>query len=105
MEPDDPLCLCFHVSFRKIANYIRIEKPKRVSQIAECGGAGTGCGWCRPFLKTLFEHDAHPESRRESEVYGATLANRFPAAAEYGQRRSKYVKQRAPDSKDDRDAS
>ena len=55
MNPDDHVCLCFHVTRRKIVNYIRVERPRRVSQISECGGAGTGCGWCRPFLGRLFE--------------------------------------------------
>src|ERR687898_952893 len=55
MDPDDELCLCFHVTRRKVENFIRVERPRRVGQLAECFGAGTGCGWCRPFLKRLFE--------------------------------------------------
>ena len=55
MQPDDELCLCFHITKRKVTNYIRVEKPRRASQISECFGAGTGCGWCRPFLQRLFE--------------------------------------------------
>ena len=55
MQPDDELCLCFHVTRRKVANYLRIEKPQRVAQLSECYGAGTGCGWCRPFLERMFQ--------------------------------------------------
>ncbi|MBW3542583.1 MAG: (2Fe-2S)-binding protein [Planctomycetes bacterium] len=55
MELDDKICYCFHVSKRKILNYIRIHEPKVASQISDCGGAGTGCGWCVPFLKRYFE--------------------------------------------------
>ena len=44
MKPDDEVCLCFHITKRKIVNFIRVEKPKVVSQVAECGGAGTGYG-------------------------------------------------------------
>ena len=55
MELDDELCLCFHVTKRKVINYLRVERPQRESQLSECHGAGTGCGWCRPFLKKLFE--------------------------------------------------
>ncbi|MBI1904521.1 MAG: (2Fe-2S)-binding protein [Planctomycetia bacterium] len=55
MQPDDELCLCFHVTKRKVINFIRVTKPQRVSQIAECYGAGTGCGWCRPFLQRYFD--------------------------------------------------
>ena len=42
MELDDELCLCFHVTKRKVVNFI----------------AGTGCGWCRPFLQRLLEQSA-----------------------------------------------
>ncbi len=55
MELDDTICYCFHISKRKIVNFIRIHELRRASQISECGGAGTGCGWCIPFLKSYFE--------------------------------------------------
>lgn len=54
MQLEDELCLCFHVTKRKILNYIRIHQPRRVSQLSNCGGAGTGCGWCVPYLKKYF---------------------------------------------------
>lgn len=53
MNPDDPVCLCFHVTRRKVVRFIRVEKPRRASQLSECFGAGTGCGWCRPYLQRL----------------------------------------------------
>ena len=55
MQPDDEVCLCFHVTRRKIENYLRIHRPSRPSQLSQCGGAGTGCGWCVPFLRRYFE--------------------------------------------------
>jgi len=55
MQPDDELCLCFHVSWRKVINYVRVEKVTRPSQVSQCFGAGTGCGWCRPFLNRLVQ--------------------------------------------------
>jgi NAD(P)H-nitrite reductase large subunit len=55
LKIDDKLCYCFHVSKRKILNHIRIHQPKVASQLSECGGAGTGCGWCVPFLKKCFD--------------------------------------------------
>lgn len=61
MDDDDELCLCFHVSKRKVIQYIRVRKPKVASQLSECHGAGTGCGWCRPFLKRLME-EPNPET-------------------------------------------
>ena len=55
MDLDDKICYCFHISKRKVLNFIRIHEPRVPSQISECGGAGTGCGWCVPFLKRYFE--------------------------------------------------
>lgn len=76
MDPDDELCLCFHVSRRKLVNFVRIHQPRVPSQMSECGGAGTGCGWCVPFLKQIF--------RQEGE---ANLT-----AEEYARRRAEYVR-------------
>ena len=53
MDLDAKLCYCFHISKRKVVNFIRQRQPKRASQVSECFGAGTGCGWCVPFLKKL----------------------------------------------------
>ena len=55
LELDDELCLCFHVTKRKVINYIRVEKPRRPGQLSDCFGAGTGCGWCRTYLRRLFD--------------------------------------------------
>ena len=55
MELDDELCLCFHVTRRKVENFIKQKQPTRASQLSECFGAGTGCGWCRPFLRRLWQ--------------------------------------------------
>ncbi len=54
MDLDDTICYCFHISKRKIVNFVRVHQPRRASQISECGGAGTGCGWCVNYLKRYF---------------------------------------------------
>ena len=82
MEADQEICLCFHVTKRKVVNYIRIEKPKRVAQLSDCFGAGTGCGWCRPFLRKLFD---------EAVSNGDNKAA-LPTPQEYAQSRSQYVR-------------
>lgn len=64
MELDDDICLCFHVSLRKVKKFIRLEKPIRASQISHCYGAGTGCGWCRPYLEKLL---AQSQSQAEAQ--------------------------------------
>ena len=61
MEPDDHVCLCFRVSLRKIRTYLKREDPKVASLLSECLGAGTGCGWCVPFLKELHRQNAAGE--------------------------------------------
>ena len=55
MDLDDHVCLCFRVTRRKLENYVRLYRPRVASQLSECGGAGTGCGWCVPFLKQIFQ--------------------------------------------------
>ncbi len=85
MQPDDEICLCFHVTKRKVQNFLRVEKPKRVGQISECFGAGTGCGWCRPFLRRLFE---------EAARQGMTVAAEEPTARQYAALRRRYLNDR-----------
>ena len=53
MDLEGTLCYCFHVKKRKIVNFVKQTRPRRASQISECFGAGTGCGWCIPFLKRI----------------------------------------------------
>src|SRR5687767_4167095 len=55
MDLDAKVCLCFHVSRRKLVNFVRQTQPRVPSQLSECGGAGTGCGWCIPFLEQIFQ--------------------------------------------------
>lgn len=62
MELNDTICYCFHISKRKIFNFLRVHRPCRASQLSECGGAGTGCGWCVPFLKRYFENANDPDA-------------------------------------------
>ena len=40
MDLDDKVCLCFHVTRRKLVNFDRINQPKVPSQLSECGSAG-----------------------------------------------------------------
>jgi len=83
MQLDDELCLCFHVTKRKVLNFLAVEQPRRASQMSECFGAGTGCGWCRPYLRKLFE-----AAQQKQAVAGVEL----PETAEYAAGRTTYVK-------------
>ena len=59
MDPDEHVCLCFRVSLRKIRTYLKVNEPKVPSALCECLDAGTGCGWCVPYLKELHrQHQA-----------------------------------------------
>lgn len=62
MQPDDEICLCHHVTQRKLAAFLARERPQVASQLSECLGAGTGCGWCVPYLERLHERWAAGES-------------------------------------------
>ncbi len=87
MQSDDEICLCFHVTRRKVENYLRVERPRRVGQLSECFGAGTGCGWCRPFLRRLF--DAAADRGDLPEIGEMTTE-------EYARQRAKYRASQEP---------
>lgn len=89
MKPDDELCLCFHVKLRKLQNFCRIERPRRASQLSECGGAGTGCGWCRPFLQRIFEN----QQKTDCEA--------MPDAEEYHRDRAAYLEKKKSRGQED----
>lgn len=82
MELDEELCLCFHVTKRKVINFLRVEKPRRAGQLSECFGAGTGCGWCRPFLRRLFD-----------EAQQGSAFDTLPNRNEYALQRAAYVRE------------
>jgi bacterioferritin-associated ferredoxin len=83
MTNDEPLCLCFHVTRRKVWNFLRVQRPVRASQLSECFGAGTGCGWCRPFLEQMFRQWKSGDPQRLE----------FPEARDYARQRTCYVQQ------------
>lgn len=89
MQPDDDLCLCFHVSWRKVINYIRVHKVRVPSRLSECQGAGTGCGWCRIFMEQLVDRVDPTQSAPED--MDAWLAQQMPAAQAYAKRRASYI--------------
>ena len=82
MGPDDEICYCFHVTKRKITQFLRVRRPKRASQLSQCGGAGTGCGWCRTWLERYF---------REMDV-DTVLEQDETQPADYAQLREKYIR-------------
>ena len=51
----EELCVCFHVPLQKVAKFVRLTRPRLATQCSECYGAGTGCGWCIPFIEKLHE--------------------------------------------------
>jgi bacterioferritin-associated ferredoxin len=50
MDLDHKLCYCYGISKRKIVNFVRQTRPRKASMISQCFEAGSGCGWCIPFL-------------------------------------------------------
>ncbi len=80
---DRKVCYCFHINQRKLMNFIRIERPRVASQLSQCGGAGTGCGWCIPFLKQIFQQ----------AVNGGVTELEQLTPEEYERRRACYVRE------------
>ena len=80
MKDDEELCLCFHVTRRKVVQYIRTQRPVVASQLSDCYGAGTGCGWCRPFLERLMS-ETDPDTAE------------LPDQESYAERRRRYREQ------------
>jgi len=90
-RPDDhEVCLCFHVPLNKIEKYVRLHQPRVASELAHCYGAGTGCGWCVPFL---------------TRIYDQVMAGEEPAPQmspeEYRRRRAEYRRSLGLDSSPD----
>jgi bacterioferritin-associated ferredoxin len=71
VKPDDEICYCYHVPLRKLVNYARRERPKRPSQMTQCLGAGTGCGWCIPFLVKIAADPDRFDAMLTPEEYAA----------------------------------
>jgi bacterioferritin-associated ferredoxin len=82
MNLDTKVCYCFHITHRKLVNFVRQTHPRVPSQLSECGGAGTGCGWCIPFLKQIFQQ----------AVAGGVTDLECLTPAEYEQRRAAYIR-------------
>lgn len=80
MDHDAKVCYCFHVTRRKLVSFLRVEKPRVASELSACGGAGTGCGWCVPFLRQLFDAQTSADLDRLS-------------AEEYANRRADYIRE------------
>ena len=87
MGPDDKICYCYSVPFRKLWNFCGRVKPSRASQMSECLGAGTGCGWCIPVLKRIFE---------QSRADGPDGVHVDMTAEEYAQQRQEYIRNKKP---------
>ncbi|MFH1302597.1 MAG: (2Fe-2S)-binding protein [Planctomycetota bacterium] len=89
MKLDDKVCYCFHISKRKILNHLRIHRPRRASQLSECGGAGTGCGWCVPYLKRYFADYEKSDTPAANEV--PLTEEETITAEEYARQRDQYI--------------
>ncbi len=85
-DPQREICHCFHVPLGKLVKFHRLRHPRLSSQFSECFGAGTGCGWCVPFLEKLYE-----QLQRGQEPRIAL------SPEEYARRRAEYRKGRTPD--------
>ncbi len=86
MQPDDTLCFCYHVSLRKVQRFCAREHPRVPSLISECLGAGTGCGWCVPYIRRAWKQ------AMEGQASGGDLDAAQLDAAQYEALRGRYLK-------------
>jgi bacterioferritin-associated ferredoxin len=80
VDLDHKLCYCYGISKRKIVNFVKQTRPRRASQISACFEAGSGCGWCIPFLVKI-----HRQVMSGAEVEADDIA-----PAEYEEMRRRY---------------
>ena len=78
MQPDDRICYCYGVTLRKLVHFSRRTQPEQPSRMTECLGAGTGCGWCIPFLVKIAQD---PDAFALTEL----------TPDEYAERRKSYI--------------
>lgn len=83
---DDKICYCYHVSLRKLVNFARRERLQRASQMSQCLGAGTGCGWCIPILKKIYE-----ESKKVRPAEELAISELPATADQYAESRKTYL--------------
>ncbi len=88
MKPDDKICYCYHVSLRKLYHYARRNELSRPSQMSDCLGAGTGCGWCIPILKKIHDRVAEGWDMTDNEQVSGLPST----PEEYAAARSEYLK-------------
>jgi bacterioferritin-associated ferredoxin len=89
---DDRICYCYHVPLRKLVNFARRERPACASQMSQCLGAGTGCGWCIPILKKIFAEAAADGDYGE----GRSVEGLPETADEYAAARRTYLRSGTP---------
>jgi bacterioferritin-associated ferredoxin len=82
VELDDEICLCFHVTKRKILNFLRVQRPCRATQMSDCFSAGTGCGWCRRLLVRYFEAFVRGEQADDADF----------SPEQYAHSRARYIR-------------
>ena len=103
MLADEELCLCFHVSYRKVIRYVEKHSIKVPSLVSECFGAGTGCGWCRKQIRRLVDDiDANPPGSQDLNVW---IGDRSPSASVHREGREQHRRAKASEAKEGTDGT
>jgi NAD(P)H-nitrite reductase large subunit len=92
--PDDKICYCYNVPYRKLWSFASRQRLQRASQLSECLGAGTGCGWCIPILKKIFEASQQGGCDDAALAPDADPTGMTPE--EYAERRQEYIREKRP---------
>ena len=96
MNPDDKICYCYNVPYRKLWNFACRERLQRPSQMSQCLGAGTGCGWCIPFLKKIFAQAQQAQNASTDETPQVEQGVSGLTPEEYAEARQAYIRENRP---------
>lgn len=95
LDPDDTVCYCFHVSFRKVETFCHVTHPRVASQISQCLSAGTGCGWCIPLLKKIHAQQSGQDlAQANAPGTGPLTSADIDDAAAYAEARRQYIERK-----------
>ncbi len=86
-------------------SYCRREKPPVASLISECLSAGTGCGWCVPFLKHLHKQTLAGDPNPDISGSPSDYAKRRATFRKTGQRDTASASDSNTDTATDTDTS
>ncbi len=110
MHLDDELCLCFHVTRRKLIQFVRVQRPTVASQLSRMFWGRHRLRLVPPYLKQIFERECSQKRDKPVDAGSSAITQisvgmtnndqslldeidaDLPSAAQYAQSRADYVR-------------